>query len=84
VHESLLPGDGRERAVAVGLLGELGLDEQVGNRDVGPGVRERQRIRSPEPSLPARHERNPTGEIDLDRHKRTLDVRAAPDRAGAG
>ena len=70
VHEALLPRDGRERAVAVGLLGELRLDEQVGDDDVGARAGKRQRVGAPEPARAAGDERDAPGEIDLDAHRR--------------
>ena len=68
MHEPLLPRDGRERAVAVGLLRELRLDEQVGDDDVGARARERQRVGAAEPARPAGDERDAPAEVDLDRH----------------
>ena len=44
VHHPLRARDGCERTPAVRLLGELRLDEDVGDRDVGTRTRERQRI----------------------------------------
>jgi hypothetical protein len=74
VHHPLLPRDGGERAVAVGLLRQLRLDEQVGDDDVGPRARERQRVRTPEPARPAGDERDAPGEVDLDGDAETLNA----------
>ncbi len=52
VHEALRARDRRERAPAVRLLGELGLDEDVGDRDVRASAGERERVRAPEPREP--------------------------------
>ena len=68
MHQALLPRDGRERAVAVGLLGQLRLDEQVGDDDVGAGTRQGQRVRAAEPARAAGDERDAPAEVDLDRH----------------
>src|SRR2546423_1680212 len=57
------------RPVFVGLLGELRLDEQVGDDDVGARTRKRQSIHAPEPARAPGHERNTPAEVDLDRHQ---------------
>ena len=54
VDEALRPRGGRERAPAVRLLRQLGLDEDVRDRDVRARPGERQRIRATEPARAAR------------------------------
>ncbi len=66
VHEALCPGRGRERTPAVRLLRQLGLDEDVRDRDVRAGACERQRIRTTQAARAARDERDASGEIDLE------------------
>jgi hypothetical protein len=72
VDEPLLPGDGGQRPVAVRLFRELRLDEQVGDDDVGTGAGEHERVGAAEPTRAAGHERDAPGQVDLDRHQRTL------------
>jgi hypothetical protein len=69
VHEPLRTRDRREHAVAVGLVrARLGLDEQVGDRNVRAGPSQRERVRPPEPARAAGDERDAAGEVDLERH----------------
>ena len=72
VHEPLLPGDSRKRAVAVGLLGELRFDEQVGDDDVGARPSERQRVGATRAPRSPRDESNSSREVDLNRHAASL------------
>ena len=73
--EPLRAGDRRERAVGVGLLGQLRLDEQVGDHDVGARARERQRIGAAEAARAARDERDAPAE-------RSISIAIASSRAG--
>ena len=56
VHEALRPCSRRERAPAVRVLRELGLDEDVRDRDVRAGSSQRERVGATEPARAARHE----------------------------
>jgi hypothetical protein len=78
-HETLCPGSGRESAEAVGVLGELGLDQDVGNRHVGARASERQRVGATEAARAAGDESDLPREIDLDghRHRSYSPVRSA-------
>ena len=62
--------DLRERAVALGVAALVGLDLDVGDRDVRAGASEGQRVGAPEPSRSAGDKRYPAGKIDLQRHLR--------------
>ncbi len=68
VHETLRARNGRERAVAVGVLRQLRFDEQVGNDDIRAGSGERQRVRPSKSSRSSGDECHSAGEIDLNRH----------------
>ena len=68
VHEPLRPRHLCERPVRVRLLGQLGLDEEVGDDDVGAGAGECQRVGAPEPARAAGDERDASGQIDLESH----------------
>ncbi len=72
VDHALRARDGRERAPAVGLLGDLGLDEDVRDRDVRARARERERVGAAEPARAAGDERDAAREIDLERHRAIL------------
>ena len=50
--------------------GELGLDEDVGDRDVGAGPRKRQCIGPSQSARSSGYERDASGKIDLERHER--------------
>ncbi len=77
VDHPLGPRGGGESAPAVGLLGRLGLHEDVGDRHVRARPRKRQRVRTPEPPRPPGDQGNAAGEVDLDRHVRSLIVESA-------
>src|SRR5262249_46658845 len=68
VHHALCARHSGERTPTVGLLGELGLDEDVGNRDVGSGMRERQRVGAPEPARATGHESHTARKVDRESH----------------
>ncbi len=60
-----------ERPVGVRLLGQLRLDEQVGDHDVGTCSRERQGVRAAEPARAAGDKCDASREVDLDGHDGT-------------
>src|SRR6266511_4788031 len=68
VHEPLRPRSLGERAVAVDVLSLRRLELDVGDRDVGARARKRQGVRPAQPSRSPGDERNPSREIDLNRH----------------
>jgi hypothetical protein len=68
VHHPLRHGCLRERPVA--LRGaRVGLDQDVRDRDVRACPRERQRIGASQAARAPGDERDPTGEVDLERHR---------------
>ena len=71
VHHPLRDRSLRERAVVRGGA-RVGLDEDVGDRDVGPGAREGQRVRPPEAARTAGDERDAARKVDLERHRAIL------------
>src|SRR5581483_4392449 len=71
--EALRACERRERAVLVGLFGEVRLDEQVGDHDVCARAGERERVRASEPARAAGDECDLAGEIDLD-HPRGMKI----------
>ena len=68
VDEALRPRRLRKRAVALSLLTGIGFELDVRDRDVRARARQRQRIGAPEPARPARDERDPARQVDLERH----------------
>jgi hypothetical protein len=68
VDEPLRASRLRQDAVRRGLLALVRLDLDVGDDHVGAGARERQRVGAAEPARAARHERDTSGEVDLERH----------------
>ena len=72
--QALGTGDLRERAVGVGLLGQIRLDEEVGDHDVRPGAGERQCVGAAEAARAARHEGDAAREVDLQAHPRGMKI----------
>ena len=58
VDHALRPRRLREHAVALGVLARVGLELDVGDRDVGAGPRERQRVGAAEPARASGDERD--------------------------
>ena len=69
VHHPLRDGRLREHAVLLGGA-RVRLEEDVCDRDVGSRAREHQRVGAAEATRAARDERDPAGEVDLERHRR--------------
>ena len=68
-------GNGRLCERPVGLRGRrVRFDENVRDGDVGPRPGQRECVGATEPARPARHESNPAGEVDLERHAAILCV----------